>query len=329
MSGPRARIGTGARAGAGSVTAVVDAGDAATGADRTGVTAGIAAYTLWGLFPLVFHHLGGVSPLEVLAHRIVWSLVVVLVLLRWRGPHGWLRPLAGRPRELARLASASLLVATNWLVYIWAVDHDHVVEAALGYYVNPLLTVALGVTLLGERMRRAQVVALAFGATSVVVLTIALGRPPWIALVLAATFGGYGFQKKAIRLPAAASLAVETALLAPLATVGLAVAELRGTAAFGQGPAWRDGLLVSLGVVTAVPLLLFAVAAPRIPLTLLGLLQYLTPTGQLLCGVLVLGEPLPPARLAGFVLVWIALAVLAIDAWRNARRTPIPLRVGA
>ncbi len=171
-------------------------------------------------------------------------------------------------------------------------------------------------------MRRAQLVALVLGAASVVVLTVALGRPPWIALVLATTFAGYGFQKKAVRLPAAASLAVETAILAPAAAVGLLVTEVRGTAALGHGPVWRDLVLVSLGVVTAVPLLLFAVAARRIPLTLLGLLQYLTPTGQLLCGVLVLDESLPPARLAGFVLVWIALAVLALDAWGAVRRRP-------
>jgi chloramphenicol-sensitive protein RarD len=269
---------------------------------------------------LVFHHLGDVAPLEVLAHRIVWSLAVVLVLLRWRGPHGWVRPLLERPRELGRLASASVLVATNWLVYIWAVDHDHVVEAALGYYINPLLTVGLGVVLLGERLRRPQVVALSFGVASVVVLTAALGRPPWIALVLAASFGGYGFQKKAVTLPATASLAVETALLAPLALVGLVIAETRGTAAFGDGSVGRDVVLASLGIVTAVPLLLFGVAAQRIPLSLLGLLQYLTPTGQLLCGVLVLGESLTTERLVGFVLVWIALTVLAIDAWATARR---------
>jgi len=183
------------------VIAVVDAGAPDTVADRTGVSAGIAAYTIWGLFPLVFHRLGSVAPLEVLAHRIVWSLAVVLVILRWRGPHGWLGPLRRQPREVARLASASLLIAVNWLVYIWSVDHDHVVEAALGYYVNPLLTVALGVAVLGERLRRPQVVALAFGAVSVVVLTVALGRPPWIALVLAASLAATGSRRRRCACP--------------------------------------------------------------------------------------------------------------------------------
>ena len=289
-------------------------------ADRTGIGAGIAAYSIWGLFPLVFHQLRGVYAVEVLEHRILWSLVVVIVVLAWRGPHGWVRPLLARPREVIRLATASVLVATNWLVYIWAVNHDHVVEAALGYYVNPLLTVALGVVVLGERLRRPQVAALALGVVSVAVLTAAYGRPPWIALVLAASFAGYGFQKKAISISAAPSLAVETALLAPVALVALVVSEARGTAAFGHSSIDRDALLVALGIVTAVPLLLFATAARRIPLSMLGLLQYLTPTGQLLCGVLALGEPLPPERLVGFVLVWIALLVLAADAFGASRR---------
>jgi chloramphenicol-sensitive protein RarD len=212
-----------------------------------------------------------------------------------------------------------VLIAVNWLVYIWAVNHDHVVEAALGYYINPLLTVTLGVVVLGERLRRRQVVALGFGVASVVVLTAAYGRLPWIALVLAVSFAGYSFQKKAVTVGAAPSLAVETAFLLPFALVAIAVMEARGDAAFGHGSIGRDILLTALGIITAVPLLLFAAAATRIPLSLLGLLQYLTPTGQLLCGVLVLGEPMPPERLAGFVLVWIALLLLAADAYRALR----------
>jgi chloramphenicol-sensitive protein RarD len=293
------------------------------------VAAGIAAYSLWGLFPLVFDRLRDVAAFEVLLHRVVWSLAVVLLLLLWRGPTGWVRPLLTDRRQLARLASAGALVATNWLVYIWAVTHGHVVEAALGYYVNPLLTVALGVVVLGERLRRLQLVALAFGAASVVVLTAAYGRLPWIALVLAVSFAGYGFQKKAVTIGAVPSLAVETAVLAPAALAALVILEARGSAAFGHGPLGRDLLLIGLGVVTAVPLLLFATAARRIPLSLLGLLQYLTPTGQLLCGVLILGEALPAKRLAGFLLVWIALAALGVDAVRTGlrragARLPVP-----
>jgi chloramphenicol-sensitive protein RarD len=291
--------------------------DAST--QRAGVTAGVSAYLLWGLFPLVFHRLRDVSAGEILVHRIVWSFLVVLALVASRGPRGWVAPLRTDRRQVVRLALASLLIAVNWLVYVWAVNHDHVVEAALGYYINPLVTVTLGVALLGERLRRRQLVALCFGAAAVVVLTVAYGRLPWIALVLAVSFAGYGFQKKAVRVTAVQSLTVETAFLLPFALVAVVAMEVQGTAAFGHGALGRDVLLVGLGVITAVPLLLFAAAARRIPLSMLGLLQYLTPTGQLLCGVLVLGEDLPPERLAGFVLVWVALVLLAVDAWRALR----------
>ncbi len=290
---------------------------------RSGVISGVGAYTLWGAFPLVLRQFDSVGAFEVFVHRILWSFVVVLVLLVWRGPKGWVRPLLSRPGELARLVSASLLVATNWLVYIWAVNAGHVVDAALGYYINPLLTVALGVVVLGERLRRTQVAALGLGAAAVVVLTVGYGRPPWIALVLAASFAGYGFQKKAITIGPTPSLAVETAILLPVALVWLAVAEARGDAAFLHGSVVRDLGLVALGIVTAVPLLLFATAARRIPLSMLGLLQYLTPTGQFLCGILVFGESLPPERIAGFVLVWLALIVLASDAVQAIRTRPV------
>jgi chloramphenicol-sensitive protein RarD len=283
--------------------------------------AGVAAYSLWGLFPLVFHLLRSVSPGEVLIHRIVWSFVVVVGLLVARRERHWFRSVRELPGALPRLTLAALLIATNWLVYIWAVNNDHVVEAALGYYINPLITVALGVVVLGEHLRRPQLVALAFGAAAVVVLGIAYGQVPWISLVLACSFGGYGFQKKAVPVGTVTSLAVETLVLLPPALAGLVVLQATGDAAFLHGSVGRDLLLVSLGVVTAVPLLLFGTAARRIPLSLLGLLQYLTPTLQLMCGVLVFHEPMPPARLAGFVLVWVALAVLGADALGERRRT--------
>ena len=292
------------------------------GVARTGTLAGAAAYILWGLFPLVFDRLDSVGAGEVLLHRITWSFVVVVALLVLRGDRAWVRPLLRDRRRLAQLGLASVLIACNWLVYIWAVEHDHVVEAALGYYINPLLTVALGVVLLSERLRRAQALALALGAAAVAVLTGAYGRVPWIAIALALSFAGYGFLKKAVPLGATASLAVETALLLPLAVTGLVVLQVSGEAAFLHGTAGRDGLLLSLGFVTAVPLLLFGTAARRIPLTLLGLLQYLTPTLQLLCGVLLLGEALLVDRLIGFVLVWGALLVLAADVVRTARARP-------
>lgn len=288
---------------------------------RTGTLAGVAAYSLWGLFPLVFHLLESVDAGEILVHRIVWTFVVVIGLLVARRERHWFRAVRALPGALPRLTLAAVLIATNWLVYIWAVNNDHVVEAALGYYINPLITVALGVTVLGEHLRRPQLVALCFGAGAVAVLTVAYGRVPWISLVLACSFGGYGFMKKAVPVGAVTSLAVETLVLLPPALVGLAVLGATGEAAFLQGSRWRDALLVSLGLVTAVPLLLFGTAARRIPLSLLGLLQYLTPTLQLLCGVVVFHEPMPVARLAGFVLVWVALAVLAADALGARRRT--------
>ena len=287
---------------------------------RKGILAGAAAYSLWGLFPLVFHQLEAVDAQEILLHRVLWSLVVVGAILLVRRDRGWFAAVRTKPGALPRLVAASLLIATNWLVYIWAVNHDNVVQAALGYYINPLITVALGVLVLKERLRGLQVVALCFGAASVAVLTASYGNVPWVALTLAFSFAGYGFLKKAAGVDAVPALAVETASLAPVALVWLIVLEANGSAAFLHGNAAQDLLLVSLGVVTAVPLLLFGTAANRIPLSLLGLLQYLTPTLQLLCGVVILGEPLPPERLAGFVLVWIALIVLTWDGFATVRR---------
>jgi chloramphenicol-sensitive protein RarD len=287
---------------------------------RSGTIAGAVAYSLWGVFPLVFHRLSSVGAGEILMHRVVWSFAVVAAVLALRGDRHWLAAVRARPGALPRLAAAAVLVATNWLVYVWAVNHDHVVEAALGYYINPLITVALAVVVLRERLRRLQLVALGFGAGSVAVLTVAYGRVPWIALVLACTFASYGFLKKAVPVGALASVATETLVLLPVALVGLVVMEARGDAAFLHGSVGRDLLLAGLGVITVVPLALFGAAARRIPLSLLGLLQYLTPTLQLVCGVAILGEPLPPERLAGFMLVWVALAVLTFDVLGSARR---------
>lgn len=298
-----------------------DHGAAASAADRrTGVLAGVGAYTLWGVFPLVFHQIQEVLPAEVLMHRVTWSFVVVAGLLGLRRETGWWGLLRTASPTRTRLAAASALISVNWLVYVWAVSEEHVVEAALGYYINPLITVALGVVVLREGLTRLQVVALGFAAAAVAVLTVAYGRIPWIALLLAVSFAGYGYLKKAVVVPATTSLAAETAILLPFALVGLVVVQARGGAAFLHGSAGRDLLLVGLGVVTAVPLVLFGTAARRIPLTLLGLLQYLTPTFQLLCGVVILGEDLPPERLAGFVLVWVALVLLGVDAVRTSRR---------
>jgi chloramphenicol-sensitive protein RarD len=295
---------------------------------RAGTVAGVVAYSLWGVFPLVFHQLRSVGAGEILAHRLVWAFLVVAGLLALRRDWRWFAGVRATPGALPRLTAAAVMIAVNWLVYIWAVTHGHVVEAALGYYVNPLLTVALGVVVLGEHLRRLQVVALVLGAAAVAVLTAAYGRVPWVALVLACSFAAYSFLKKAVPVGALTSLATETLVLLPVALTALVVLQARGDAAFGHGTLGRDLLLLSLGVVTAGPLILFGMAARRIPLSQLGLLQYLTPTLQLVCGVAVLGEALPPTRLAGFVLVWVALAVLAADALGTARRrtaAPVPI----
>jgi chloramphenicol-sensitive protein RarD len=299
-----------------------EAAAASAASRRLGTLAGIGAYSLWGLFPLVFHQLKSVDAQEILLHRVLWSFVVVGAILLIRRDWRWFDPVRARPGALPRLVAASALIACNWFVYIWAVNHDHVVEAALGYYINPLITVALGVVVLGERLRQMQMVALGFGVASVIVLTAAYGRIPWMALVLACSFAGYGFLKKAAGIDAVPALAVETAALLPVALTWLLILQAQGEAAFLHGSGGTDLLLVSLGVVTAVPLLLFGTAANRIPLSLLGLLQYLTPTLQLLCGVVVFHEPMPPDRLVGFVLVWIALIVLGADALRAGRERP-------
>ncbi len=280
---------------------------------------GLAAYGMWGLFPLYFPLLEPAGAVEILAHRIVWSLVVVAIILALGRRWSWLRPLLGDPALMTRLTVAALLITVNWVVYIWGVNHGHVVEASLGYFINPLVTVLLGVLLLHERLRPVQWTAVGIGLLAVVVLTVAYGRPPWIALVLAGSFAGYGLMKKQVgaRVEALQSLAVETAVLAGPAAAYLAWLAVRGEGQLGSGGRGASLLLLSAGIVTAVPLLFFAAAARRVPLTTMGLLQYLTPVLQLLIGVLVYDEAMPPARLAGFALVWLALLVLSVDALRR------------
>lgn len=314
-AGPDEPLGVGASAPAGGSAGTVD--DA--GERRKGAIAGAVAYALWGLFPLVFHQLRDVAALEVLGHRIVWSFVVVVAVLSIRRDRAWTRVLRSPGPARRRLVLAACFISVNWLVYVWAIAEGRVLEAALGYYINPLFTVALGVVVLRERLGRGQIVALALGAASVLVLTVAYGQVPWVSLVLAGSFGTYGYLKKGVDEAALTTLAVETTVLVPFAVVGLVVAEVRGGAAFLHGSTGRDLLLVALGAITAAPLLLFAASARRVPLVLLGLLQYVTPTMQFLIGVLVLGEDLPADRLAGFALVWAALVVLGLDAVRRSR----------
>lgn len=288
---------------------------------RRGYLFGLGAYGLWGFFPLYWKLLKPANPIEILAHRIVWSVVFVALMLvvirHWRP----VADLARRPRTLAGISLAAVLVGGNWFTYIYGVNSDHVVETSLGYFINPLVTVLLGVFVLHERLRGAQWVALAVGAVAVAVLTVDYGRLPWIALTLATSFGLYGLVKKRLGLPAAEGLLVESAVLAGPALAYLGFLTAVGRSTFGHVSAGHTALLVLAGAVTAIPLLLFAGAANRIPLSALGLLQYTAPILQLGCGVLVYHEPMPPARLAGFALVWLALAVFTWDGIGHARRT--------
>jgi chloramphenicol-sensitive protein RarD len=291
-------------------------------AHRRGVLFGIAAYTCWGLFPLYWPLLVPASPIEILAHRIVWTALFTVVVLGIRRRWRWLAALRTDPRRLTILAVASTVIAVNWGVYIWAVNAGHVVEAALGYFINPLVTVLLGVVVLGERLRVTQWVAVAVAALAVLVLTVNYGRPPWIALTLALSFATYGLMKNRVRMPAIESLSVETGLLVAPALAVLLVMQARGTLVFGHVAGHVSVLLALAGVVTAVPLLLFAAAASRVPLTTLGLLQYITPVIQFMLGVWVFHEAMPASRWAGFSLVWAALVILSVDSVRSTRVAP-------
>ncbi|MFC8618534.1 EamA family transporter RarD [Micromonospora purpureochromogenes] len=298
---------------------------------RLGYLYGFGAYLLWGFFPIYLKLLRPAGPVEILAHRIVWSVVFVALLLAAMRNIGFLRALARRPRTLAAIGVAAALIAVNWGTYIYGVNSDRVVETALGYFINPLVVVLIGVFVLRERLRPAQWAALGVGAAAVVVLTVDYGRLPYLALTLAFSFAGYGLVKKRLGLPAAEGLFVESAVLALPALAYLGWLARRGESTFGYVSLGHTLLLVLAGAATAVPLLLFAGAANRLPLSGLGMLQYLAPILQLGCGVLIFHEPMPPARLAGFALVWVALIVFTVDAVRHTRRTraaartPVPV----
>ena len=287
---------------------------------RRGAAYGAGAYLLWGLFPLYWPLLEPSDSLEVLAHRVLWSLLVVALLLAATGRTGNLRAVAADRGLVLRLAVAAVVVAVNWGAYIYGVTSGQVVETSLGYFVNPIVTVLLAVLVLGERLRPVQWTALGVAFVAVLVLSVENGRPPWIALLLAFSFATYGLIKKTAAVGAVEGLAVETAVLFPLAAGYVGYLVVTGASTFGTEGAGHAALLATTGLVTAVPLLLFASAATRVSLTALGLLQYLEPTLQFLLGVLVLGEPLPPVKLAGFVLVWCALALFTADLVRHHRR---------
>lgn len=279
------------------------------------------AYGIWGLFPLYFHALRPAGATEVLAHRILWTLVLCLIILGLR------RELVALLRQMrGRLALgigiAAYLIAINWFVYVYAVGTGRTNEAALGYFLNPIVTVALGVAVLGERLRPLQWIAVGVGALAALYLTFAGGGLPWISLVLAGSFGGYGLTKKKLgaTLPALGSLSAETIFLLPAALGLLWWVGADGSTTFTTDAPWHPILLVSAGIVTAIPLLLFAEAARRIPLVTIGLIQFITPVLQLLVSVTLLDEHLSSTRWIGFAIVWVALAFLTVDSLRTARR---------
>jgi chloramphenicol-sensitive protein RarD len=286
---------------------------------NSGVLFAALAYGAWGLLPIFFKQLSHVSAFEVVAHRMVWALLfllcVLLLLKRW----AWLRDLTRQPKVLAAFSVSALLLSVNWSVYVWAVQNAHVIDASLGYFILPLVNVALGYVFLKERPRRVQWLALAVAAAGVLWLTLQAGRLPWIALLLAATFGIYGLLRKLAPLGALEGLTLETLLLSPFAAGLLAWWAWHGQGALVQGHAPTMAWLLLAGPLTAIPLLLFAAGARRIPMATLGILQYISPSLQLLVGVWLYGEVLAPVRAIGFCLIWVALVVYSVDSWWSAR----------
>lgn len=285
--------------------------------DRRGLAAAVSAYLIWGVFPLYWALLGHLPALEIIAHRVLWCAVSVSLWLFWSEGRSWLRrALAGR-RVGRLLIASSLLISVNWGVYIWAVTNGRVVDASLGYFINPLLSVALGVGVLGERLNRVQWSAVTLAAVGVLWLTLSQGALPWIALVLASSFAVYGLIRKQVAVEAVPGVAIESLILTPVALGWLLWLAASQRGAFLAGSAGQDVLLVVGGVLTALPLIGFAYGARRIPYSLVGILQYISPTLQLLSGVLFLGEPFGSDRAIGFGCIWLALAVYAQDGWRR------------
>jgi len=288
--------------------------------ERRGYLYGLAAYVMWGFFPIYFKQLLPASPPEILAHRVIWSVVFVTLLLAFVRNWRFLKRIARSPKLLGGSSLAALLIAVNWGTYIYGVNSSRVVEAALGYFITPLVLVLLGVTVQRERLRALQWVAVGVGTLAVAVLTVDYGHPPYIALILAVSFGTYSLVKKRMSLPPAEGLFVESAVLALPALAFVGWLTTAGDAKFGHVSAGHTALMIFSGLATALPLLLFASAANRVPMVGIGILQYVAPILQLACGLLIYHEPMPPARLAGFVLVWVALLVFTVDAIRRRPR---------
>lgn len=284
-----------------------------TPAQTRGAFAAALCYFLWGLVPLYWKQLAGVDPVELVAHRQVWSLVLLLVVVAMQGGFDAVRAALNTRRAFVINGLSAVLLTGNWIVYVWGVNTGHVVETSLGYFLVPLVNVAAGRFVLHEHLRRAQWWAIALAATGVVWMIVQLGRPPWIALIVACTWGGYGLMRKQSPLPAVTGLTVETLLLAPSAIAFLLWRHHNGTGALGTVDLRTHALVVSSGVITAVPLLLFAYGARRIQLSTLGLLQYLAPSVQLALGVWLYHEPFSPERAISFAFIWAALVLYTVD----------------
>ncbi len=287
-----------------------------------GIWYAVGAYFLWGLFPIYWKLLQSVSAVQVVSHRVVWSFVFLVLIVLVTGQVGKFRAAAFTPKNFGVYALAGVLVSTNWLIYVWAVNADHIVETSLGYFINPLVSVLLGVIFLRERLRPMQWAPVALAAAGVLYLTFEFGRLPWIAISLAFSFGLYGLVKKTGQLGSLYGMTMETGIVLLPALAYLIDGEFIGQGAFGHSGATINLLLAGTGIVTAVPLLLFASAAQRIPLTLVGILQYITPTLQFLIGIFIYREPFSQVQLIGFGCVWLALIVFWLEGWR-ANRTAV------
>ncbi|MFM7523123.1 MAG: EamA family transporter RarD [Betaproteobacteria bacterium] len=276
-----------------------------------GVIAAGTAFTLWGVFPLYLRLLKQVPSLEILSHRVLWSVVLLMSLLALRRQWDWLALVRAKPRIIITFVTSALMLATNWVVYIWSVNHDHIIDASLGYFIAPLFNVLFGIGL-GERLRLTQWIAVALATCGVLWLTFSAGQLPWIGLVIAVTFGLYGLLRKTAALGALEGLSVETLVLLTAASVFLLVPDAGSSHAFGSDLP-LSLLLIAAGPVTAIPLLLFAYGARRIPLSLVGLLQYIGPSLQLLIGVWLFNEPFGGSKLIGFALIWSGLLIYSVD----------------
>jgi len=291
--------------------------------DRRGLQIAIGSFVLWGVMPLYWHLLKAIPSFQIVLHRILWSAVLVCAWLTWTRGRGWLRAVLAQPRAAGLLALSGLLIGFNWGLYIWAVNAGHVVESSLGYFINPLLNVVLGVLVFRERLTRMQTVSVALATLGVLWLTWRFGSPPWIALALAGSFALYGLIRKIIAVDSVGGLAVESLYLLVPALAVLGWIEANGQGGFfgGWWP-WQDALLVMSGVLTALPLIGFAYAVRRVPLSTVGLLQYTAPTLQFLIGVLVFDEVFDRDRAIGFALIWVALVMFAGEGLLRSRRVP-------